>query len=106
MTRNDTKAVMELLSPAARYGQLAEECAELAQVALKLQRLAMKENPPRKLWVQLKEEFTEEVADVLNALSVAEYQPRQADIMAVRKMKMARWAASIANARMEEGNDG
>ena len=100
MARNDTQAVREILSPAARWGQLAEECMELGQVALKMQRHCMEENPPRDLLFQIQEKFLEELADVMNALSVVDLQPHRDQVMQVRKQKMARWAAHLA--RLEE----
>lgn len=63
------------LSPAALYGQLAEECAELAQVALKLQRLCMKENPPRKAEEELMRSLQEEISDVELCIECIGFSP-------------------------------
>lgn len=53
------------IGTAAMYEQLAEECCELAQAALKASRLLRGDNPPRNMdhkdvWANV----TEEVADV------------------------------------------
>ena len=105
--RSDIQYITETLSPAARWGQLAEECCELAQVASKLQRMAMNENLPRMYMWQLKEKLTEEIADVENALCCAEFLPNKQDIREVRKDKMARWAADVHKHMEEmEGKDG
>ena len=105
--RSDIEYIKETLSPAARWGQLAEECCELAQAASKLQRLAMGENLPRKMMWELKEQLTEEIADLENALCCAEFLPSRQAIKEVRKDKMARWAADVHKHMMEqEDKDG
>ena len=61
---------MDLLDAARFLGepavleQLAEECAELAQAALKMARLQRGENPTPKSWLDCKENLEEELANV------------------------------------------
>ena len=52
--------------------QLAEECAELAQAALKLRRALDGTNPTPKSEENCREAFREEIADVLLCLSEIE----------------------------------
>lgn len=52
------------------YGQLAEECCELAQAALKMQRWHTENNPPRKSFLDCAESLDEEIADVVLLLNL------------------------------------
>ena len=63
--------ILEKVGEPAALEQLAEECVELAQAALKLghvaqklARIERKENPTPKTFDECREEFYEEVADV------------------------------------------
>ena len=53
------------IGDAAMYEQLAEECAELGQAALKLARVLRKENPTPMTETEASDMIIEEAADVL-----------------------------------------
>ena len=53
------------IGSAAMYEQLAEECAELGQAALKLARVLRKENPTPMTETEASDMIIEEAADVL-----------------------------------------
>jgi len=58
------KVMIDKIGPAAMYEQLAEECCELAQAALKAARMMRADNPPRKSPKEVYADLNEEVADV------------------------------------------
>lgn len=101
--------ILEHISLPALLEQLAEECSELAQAALKLARYLRGENAPVKSRMQLISDLLEEIADVDNILVLiagTEFYdgPRLARI---RQNKMARWAQRIEAGRQqaEEGEE-
>ena len=95
--------ILEHISLPALLEQLAEECSELAQAALKLARYLRGENAPVKSRMQLISDLLEEIADVDNILVLiagTEFYdgPRLARI---RQNKMARWAQRIEAGRQQ-----
>lgn len=56
--------MLEKIGKAAMYEQLAEECTELAQAALKMARKMRNENPTPKSATDIWENLIEEVSDV------------------------------------------
>lgn len=56
------------IGDAAMYEQLAEECAELGQAALKMARVLRKENPTPVTKDEASAMVLEEAADVLNCM--------------------------------------
>ena len=93
----DILFVREQLQPAAMFGQLAEEAAELSQAALKLRRRLDGTNPTRVSKEDAWKQLFEEVADVWLSLKVLgldedsmleRYQDIQAE-------KVDRWADSL-----------
>lgn len=60
----DLMDAVRFLGEPAVLEQLAEECAELGQAALKMARLQRGENPTPKSWLDCKENLEEELADV------------------------------------------
>ena len=86
------EAILQKIGPAAMYEQLAEECAELAQAALKLARIERGENPTPKTREQAWADFLEETADV--ELVLAQIPRTMADFDAIRETrekKKQRW---------------
>lgn len=83
-----------------RLAQLAEECAELGQAALKLRRAITGENPTPMSEAIAEHILCEEIADVLTCLEVAgDYILRvsaQEYIETVKKHKYARWAKRVS----------
>ena len=60
----DLEYIRSMLTEAERWGQLAEEAAELAQAALKMQRLCMPKNKPSKAPDACTANLAEELIDV------------------------------------------
>lgn len=98
---SDIEYIRQNLSQAEMWGQLAEECTELAQAALKMQRLYMPTNKPRKLKKEIIKQVFEEIGDVLNCLEAlkAYADPKQRDA------KKRRWARNIEAAIKEGGSE-
>lgn len=78
------------LTEGQMWGQLAEEAAELAQAALKMQRICDKTNPPRKTEEECRQAVIEEKADVEGCFTVLAWYPstEQDEIIAA---KLQRW---------------
>lgn len=85
------------LSPAAIFEQLAEECVELAQCALKQARIIRGENPTPADIVDVVKATDEEVADVLNCFTVLGLQPNNSLMTA----KLMRWGSRIKAAQLQ-----
>lgn len=65
----EPKTITERIGRPAVIAQLAEECTELTQAALKLERLYRGENPTRKTEAECVKALNEEAADVLMCLN-------------------------------------
>lgn len=95
---------------AGKYGkeymlrQMAEECSELAQAALKYIRAGRKETPMR--IDEAIEHLTEEIADVrlmIDAVSATVLTWRDVDDMqAIKEQKLDRWKTRMVDGDMEE----
>lgn len=86
--RNAQRAyILTELTPADLYGQLAEEAAELAQAALKVQRILLGRNPPATTADEAIANLTEELSDVCLLLELMELEPSTE----VMDAKTARW---------------
>ena len=87
------------------WGQLAEEASELAQAALKMQRVTMKRNPPRKTPTECMANVIEECADVRLCLDLmgVRYRDQQEEIM---RAKIARWAGVLRSNQKEAATGG
>lgn len=90
--------IRKTVSAAARYEQLAEECAELAQAALKVARYAREENPPRKDPAQIFCDLLEEVSDVILCLESVNVNP---DLLTMER-KLNRWYKGICEIQQGE----
>lgn len=88
------------LGEPALLEQLAEECSELAQAALKMARLERGENPTPKTEEECVENLLEELGDVNLCMSVVEAK-RGIHIRCLSVNKKARWAQRIREARGE-----
>ena len=73
---------------------LAEECAELAQAALKLRRVFDRTNPTPVPEEKAIEDLYEEIADVMLYLQQIDYSPEYIDRI-IRK-KQERWEQRLA----------
>ena len=95
---------------AGKYGkeymlrQLAEECSELSQAALKYIRAARKETPMR--IDEAIEHLTEEIADVLlmiDAVSATVLSERDVDdVQEIKEQKLDRWKTRMVYGNMDE----
>lgn len=92
--------VIRTLGEPALLEQLAEECTELAQAALKLARLERGENPTPKTEEECVKDLLEELGDVNLCMSVIEAN-RGIYIRCLSMDKKARWAKRIREARGE-----
>lgn len=95
---------------AGKYGkeymlrQLAEECSELSQAALKYIRAARKETPMRT--DEAIEHIVEEIADVslmIDAVSATVLSERDVDnVQAIKEQKLDRWKTRMIDSDMDE----
>ena len=92
--------VIRMIGEPALLEQLAEECSELAQAALKLARKERGENPTPTTEAECMKDFLEELGDVNLCMSVVEAN-RGISIRCLSVDKKARWAKRIREARGE-----
>jgi hypothetical protein len=88
--------IQEKIGTPALFEQLAEECAELAQAALKIARQIRGENPTRKTKKEAWADFLEEYADVELCLDLIPYGPDDySEVVKIKKEKLQRWKRSL-----------
>lgn len=75
--------------------QLAEECAELSQVALKLRRALTGINPTPVTADEARKNLVEETADVYNVLGLLLDAVENAEIYDIIRRKKARWVKRL-----------
>ena len=99
----DREYLIDNLSPDEICAQLAEECAELAQAALKLRRSRAADNPTPVSETEALDGITEELADVyccidlaIEALSLSAFE-----IISIANFKKTRWAERLRSASKE-----
>ena len=98
--------ILDHIGLPALLEQLAEECGELTQAALKLARLRRGENPTPKTEQECLESLTEEIADVelcISILMTADHVDFDA-VMDVIEAKDKRWHERLREARKNERN--
>ena len=99
--KSDFEVIRSLGEPAL-LEQLAEECSELAQAALKLARLERGENPTPKAKIDCEAALMEEIADVHLCLGViSSHFECQNKLDDIEISKRERWAQRILEARGE-----
>ena len=81
------------IGDAAAYEQLAEECTELAQAALKKARLLRGENPVRKTEDEIDKNLIEEFSDLILSAYILGLEADST----IMKAKEKRWSESIVN---------
>ena len=81
------------------YGQLAEECCELAQAALKMQRHCAGRNPASSPEQMLEKNFEEEVSDVRLCLYILGKSPNRSII----EHKLNRWVERLKDGKPNGG---
>lgn len=84
------------VSQADLWGQLAEECVELSQVALKMERTLRGTNPPAMNAIECRAAVLEELADVELMLEVLNYS-HTGLLRANMIYKAQRWLKRIAS---------
>ena len=89
----DIYRIKDRIGEAAVLEQLAEECAELAQAALKMARIERGENPTPVTMKTAKENLLEEIADVIVCLNVLRVEAMFLDesLLFTVMEKMRRW---------------
>lgn len=98
------KAISEKYGKEYMLRQLAEECGELSQAALKYIRAVRKETPMR--IDEAIEHLTEEIADVrlmIEAVSDTVLSERDVDdVQAIKEQKLDRWKKRLIDGDMDE----
>lgn len=98
------KAISEKYGKEYMLRQMAEECSELSQAALKYIRAARKETPMRT--DEAIEHLTEEIADVLlmiDAVSATVLSERDVDdVQEIKEQKLDRWKTRMVYGNMDE----
>ena len=93
--------IINRIGAAAALEQLAEECTELAQAALKMARCLRGENPVAGSMEEMTDHIHEEIADVQNVLSILEgtylYDPHR--VARIMEKKMRRWRRRLSRWR-------
>ena len=96
---DEIKTIREKLSTEELLCQLAEECAELSQAALKLRRVLTKANPTPVTPSEAYKNIWEEIFDVTYVLEVLAFDLNAPIIQKFREKKPKRWVRRL------EGND-
>lgn len=78
--------------------QLAEECMELAQAALKLRRCISGKNPTPVSSQQAAHNIVEEYADVVTCLNLISINVHQGQVQRIMEEKTARWVKRLEEA--------
>lgn len=89
------------IGDAAMYEQLAEECAELGQAALKLARVLRKENPTPVTEDEARNAIIEEAADVWNCMNEVGIFGRP-ELAQITYEKLKRFKARWEEAELDE----
>ena len=96
------KEIMSLMGECEMLSQLAEECCELGQAALKLRRVLDGRNPTPKTEEDARENLLEEIADVYNAIG---FLVDSEDCLVVHKIiqrKKDRWLNRLHENMMKQ----
>ena len=100
---DDMEYIAENVSYCELLCQLAEECAELAQAALKYRRTLPSVDNPTPIDSGIAyEKMTEEVADVLNCIFALEFNKNIINIIAGDKL--ARWRARLEELKNDKAD--
>ena len=87
--------MIEVIGVPAMLEQLAEECSELSQAALKLARKYRGENPTPRSEMECLAALTEEIADVYCCLDQLKTLIDDERVTAIKEQKMVRWRKRI-----------
>ena len=101
MTDRDKK-IMEYMGEPEMLSQLAEECCELGQAALKLRRVLDKKNPTPVTEEEARANLVEEAADVYNALGFLLNVEDHINAYNIIQRKKDRWLGRLEENVMAE----
>ena len=101
MTERDKK-IMEYMGEPEMLSQLAEECCELGQAALKLRRVLDGKNPTPKTEEEARRDLIEEAADVYNALGFLLNVEDHINAYNIIQRKKDRWLGRLEEKLMQE----
>lgn len=85
------KSIIEEIGVPAMLEQLAEECCELSQAALKMSRRMRGENPTLKTEMECLDSLTEEIADVELCIDELWNMIDETRVESVKDQKRVRW---------------
>ncbi len=96
--RDDATVISQNVPENEIFCQLAEECSELAQAALKLRRTTIKTNPTPQTYDMAFANLVEETADVLACLELifGNEEEVKNDIEHLKLWKLKRWADRVS----------
>ena len=94
MDRPDEK-IKQHIPQDERLAQLAEECAELSQAALKLRRALTGINPTPVTVEEARKNLVEETADVYNVMGLLLDAADNAEIYSIIRRKKERWVKRL-----------
>lgn len=94
MTDKDKK-IMEYMGEPEMLSQLAEECCELGQAALKLRRVLDGKNPTPTTEEEARRNLVEEAADVYNALGFLLGAEEHMEVYGIIQKKKDRWLGRL-----------
>lgn len=95
MNENYVERVRAHLTDSELLCQLAEECAELAQAALKLRRVITGDNPTPVSEREASADYVEEVADVMACLMALKFPVDHGNIHDIQESKFRRWVERL-----------
>ena len=101
MTDRDKK-IMEYMGEPEMLSQLAEECCELGQAALKLRRVLDKKNPTPVTEEEARANLVEEAADVYNALGFLLNAEDHINAYNIIQRKKDRWLGRLEENMMAD----
>lgn len=93
--------IKQQLSDEELLCQLAEECSELAQAALKMRRVMNGANPTPVTTDEATHAIAEEIADILLVLRVLGYPYEARDVELIQNRKLSRWVQRLDEKRKD-----
>lgn len=93
--------IKQQLSDEELLCQLAEECSELAQAALKMRRVMNGANPTPVTTDEATHAIAEEIADILLVLRVIGYPYEARDVELIQNHKLSRWVQRLDEKRKD-----
>lgn len=96
------KEIMSLMGECEMLSQLAEECCELGQAALKLRRVLDGRNPTPKTEEEARENLLEEISDVWNVVDFILPETDRGEIALITERKRNRWLSRLRENMMKQ----